>query len=797
MEVILRMCPEIEVDDPVDDDREKGNCGSTSPIAVAVACKFSPGLYVLLDFGRKSSKLIIGQGLVAAAQKEDLDAMSTILEGFQLSDRIDGTSSVYQHYSAFIAAAKRAALKQDIRPVQLLAEHVPTLALKEKFLGQFLIHAISGEQWYECLLEIRALVDLHSYERLAGKALTGLAAERESARQPHELAGARAVLWRELQRIELQRISEVSSTFPEAYQDAFHEVSKCGNIEMARVLLGDEDSQWTLRVPEHSVPDINQPDGEGKSPLYHAGVNGYLELFQLLVENGADILTRHTPVQLLADGRAEPRKDSINILQVTLDARLASEYHDHISGIWCHPLRDSWGPVVMHLLEAGLEVHMDNPALTKFFHIACCQGEISYVENLLARGISLTCPTPIGTGGDLMFGSAIHAAAFGGQKAIVQCLVLHGGDVRARADCDIFQGVKPQTPIIAALEFRTFPPPTSEAAVLETCLYLVDAGASEEDAEALLDRACKDGNVDVVESLLRRGTKVEKVPSTQSSEVYQVLTEAGYRFPSGHESIAELQRLALEHGDLTFLRTLLDEHGLQIRDVLWAVLRSKARADAIIVLLMEKCSLDINGVRRAPHQVDSTKVVPETFLIQAACTWHDPELVDVLLKRGANPYSPGLPLIPLVAFLQRVSSGVNNWWDAETDLRITRLLLDYGADPNGAREEDWNPTGTSGRMIQRTPLLLAVSWKVPEAVELAKHLIDKGADVNFGRISPLHISNSYKRDAIADVLCQNGAKDKGDPSYLTKDFTGELRREVHQDLWGHTRIFSDDEDSDS
>jgi hypothetical protein len=57
MEVILRMCPEIEVDDPVDDDREKGYCGFTSPIAVAVAWKFSRGLmfYSTLDKKTRSS----------------------------------------------------------------------------------------------------------------------------------------------------------------------------------------------------------------------------------------------------------------------------------------------------------------------------------------------------------------------------------------------------------------------------------------------------------------------------------------------------------------------------------------------------------------------------------------------------------------------------------------------------------------------------------------------------------------------------------------------------------------------
>jgi ankyrin repeat protein len=141
---------------------------------------------------------------------------------------------------------------------------------------------------------------------------------------------------------------------------------------------------------------------------------------------------------------------------VTLHARLASEYYDNIPGIWCCPLRDSWGPITVHLLEAGLEIDMENPGLTKFFHIACFECERSYVENLIARGISLTDPAPIGTLGDKTFGSAIHPAAFGGQKAVVECLVQHGGDVRAKADCDISQGVKSQTPIMAALEFRAF-----------------------------------------------------------------------------------------------------------------------------------------------------------------------------------------------------------------------------------------------------------------------------------------------------------------------------------------------------
>ncbi|KAJ0418747.1 ankyrin repeat-containing domain protein [Aspergillus carlsbadensis] len=785
MDLIIRMCPHIKVDEPVHDKvyyRESDYCDFTSPIAVAVAWKFLQGLDLLLDHGRRTSKLIIGQGLVVAAGKQNLDAMRMILHGFQLAGQSDDSFPFSQQYSAFLVAAKQAALERDIRIVQVLLEHMPTISLKEKFLGRFVIDAIADARWYEALLEIRALVDSRTYECVAGKALIGLAAERDSARQSSEFAEVRPVLWREL-----QRMSEISSVFAGSYQEAFHEAAKYGNVEMARVLLGKEGGQWALQVTAHSIPGIDLVDGDGNPPLYYACANGYLELFELLIEGGADILTRHSPVRPPRDATAEAQEPIINLLQVTLDSRLESEYYDNVPGIWCRPLRDSWGLIIMYLLEAGLAVDMNYPALIKFFHIACFQGEVSYMQSLVARGISLTGPGPIGTGGDKMFGSAIHAAAFGGQMPVVQYLVEHGSDVRAEADCDIFQGVKAQTPIMAALEFRAFPPPTSDAAVLETCLYLVNAGALEEDAEALLERACKDGNVEVVKSLLRRGTRVKIAPSVASRQVYQALTDAGYILPSNHESIAELQRLAVEQGDLPFLEILLAEHGLQIRDVLCAVLRSQAKAEVIIDLLIDECSLDINAIHRTPHRFDSTKEVPETLLYQAACSWHDPELVEVLLQRGANPDSPGLPLTPLVAFLQMVSSGVNNWWDAGTDLRIARLLLDYGADPNG----------TSTGMIERTPLSLAVFWKAPEALDIVTHLIDKGADVNRGRISPLHLAYCSKQDSIADLLRRNGAEDHCDATYSAKSFAREVRRDVYEDFWASTRNFSDDEDSDS
>jgi hypothetical protein len=112
--------------------------------------------------------------------------------------------------------------------------------------------AIADARWCESVLELRALVDPPSYERVAGKALIGLAADKESARKSSEFVEVRPLLWGEL-----QLMSEISSIFAEEYQNAFHEAAKCGNVEMARILLGKDGGRWALRILKLSIPHIN------------------------------------------------------------------------------------------------------------------------------------------------------------------------------------------------------------------------------------------------------------------------------------------------------------------------------------------------------------------------------------------------------------------------------------------------------------------------------------------------------------------------------------------------------------
>ncbi|KAL2852059.1 hypothetical protein BJY01DRAFT_244675 [Aspergillus pseudoustus] len=191
-----------------------------------------------------------------------------------------------------------AAIKRDTKIVQVLSEHIHGASLQEEFLRRTLRQSVTEPQWYTSLLEVQELMDLSS-----------------------EWARVRLLLWNDL-----GRISENSTEFFEAYQDAFAEATTCGNLEMARALLAKGDEQWSLHVPESSIPDIDMLDGNGNSPLYYACANGYFKLFDFLVDGGAEIFTNHIPVRIPESGTASIEQRRVNRLQVALDSMFASEY---------------------------------------------------------------------------------------------------------------------------------------------------------------------------------------------------------------------------------------------------------------------------------------------------------------------------------------------------------------------------------------------------------------------------------------------------------------------------------------
>src|SRR5699024_2948566 len=158
----------------------------------------------------------------------------------------------------------------------------------------------------------------------------------------------------------------------------------------------------------------------------------------------------------------------------------------------------------------------------------CFQGELAYVERLLAKGISTVAPTPKV---DVFLKSALHVAAVAGQKAVARRLLYYSACVYYKAVLGVRNQTRIRTAIEAALEndgsifeSSVFP---SRAAFLEICAYLVGSGATEAEAELLLREACKCGNLEITKRMLQRGTRIQTLPVSKNVELYQIFLDAG------------------------------------------------------------------------------------------------------------------------------------------------------------------------------------------------------------------------------------------------------------------------------
>lgn len=163
------------------------------------------------------------------------------------------------------------------------------------------------------------------------------------------------------------------------------------------------------------------------------------------------------------------------------------------------------GPIVCNLLDAGITVDLNSPTLIRFFHVACFQGELAYVEKLLAEGISTVGSAARVNQSGYSFGSALHVAVVAGRKAVAERLLDHGADLHYKAYLEGSDKIKNRTAIETAIEEISRP---RSAAVLENCAYLVESGATEAEAELVLRQACSDRKIKIAKRLLQRGTRI-------------------------------------------------------------------------------------------------------------------------------------------------------------------------------------------------------------------------------------------------------------------------------------------------
>jgi ankyrin repeat protein len=324
------------------------------------------------------------------------------------------------------------------------------------------------------------------------------------------------------------------------------------------------------------------------------------------------------------------------------------------------------------LIRAGADLNAENDYGVTPLSLACTNGSTAMVQKLLKAGANANAARQTGE-------TAIMTAARTGNVEVVKLLLARGADVNRH------ETRRGQTALMWAVE-QDHP---------EIARALIEQGADLHARSKLgftpLLFAAQQSDLDSVRALLAAGVDVNEATSEWGS----ALVAATAR---GHQA---LSLFLLEEG--------ADPNaadGSGVTALHYAVLRGLA------VIASVPAHLGVNAPLYRPNMM---------------------ELVKALLARGANPNAriekrarvPGGAGVPRVSMVGATPLLLAI---ADTDVSLVRLLIEGGADPLLATEENVTPlmvaAGLAHRMDHPT------EEKYRSAVEIARLLIEQGADVN-------------------------------------------------------------------
>lgn len=326
----------------------------------------------------------------------------------------------------------------------------------------------------------------------------------------------------------------------------------------------DSDSRLTLLslLIDHGA-QVNAHASNGDTALYLTCDYGFPDAFQFLISRGADYKTLHPskPYQRTdAESALNPPIDrgKVNLLRISLDARLAAEGFGRANTGYSEPLAQHWGSIIEYLFGVGLKTTSDDGALVKFLHVACYQGNSDYVDMVLRHGVDLQTKAPRIDDRDTVYGSALHAAAAGGHREVVLQLLQYGADPRTPRLQEYMKGyVKDDilTPIAAALRPDMY---DSEASplVLHACEAIAEAGVGGADQQLLIRECAKSGEIKMLQRLLGRGIKVDQVPLCSNIDAITLLLDDGASMDA-----KDFQKYAVSQGLLELLQFLAARFG--------------------------------------------------------------------------------------------------------------------------------------------------------------------------------------------------------------------------------------------
>ncbi len=402
-------------------------------------------------------------------------------------------------------------------------------------------------------------------------------------------------------------------------------------------------------------PDLvnaHNATGDGGTPLHAAADKGFLAVTEYLLANKADVNAKdrwgRTPLHIAAQNG-----------------------HKKLCEM---------------LLAAGADVNAaDNNGYTPL-HQAAIKGYLSVAETLLAKGAQVN--TAARDAQSDKRNSPLGSAALAGFPAMMELLLAHGADLEYR-DKD------GSTPLIRVVS--TYP-------ARESCVkVLLDKGANVNavDVHGLnaLAYAVRDFQK-LVPLLLDHHAEIDaRVSAWIKGPLNQYPYSPGGWREDSQDGNWTVLFVAVGSGDMETARLLLDrganinaKAASGITPVHWAVIQN---APATLKLLLDR-KADVN-VR------DSGGNTPLHYAVDSGRA----ELVDALLAAGADPNAPGWtngeaqpwwPLFQAVSLRAEVA-----------DQKITKALLEHGADVNAKTTNGWTALHQAARLNQTVGVDLLVA----------------------------------------------------------------------------------------
>ncbi|XP_072018517.1 transient receptor potential cation channel subfamily A member 1-like isoform X2 [Amphiura filiformis] len=476
-------------------------------------------------------------------------------------------------------------------------------------------------------------------------------------------------------------------------QTALHVCCRRGHLMLIKILV------------EKGKSDVNSRDKDKTTPLHQAMINGELEIFTYLVENGADIcakdINNETPLMLAAQG------GFLEIVQyfLTIASQQGIGILDYLS------LTDNEGSSALHLA-----VGSRNLVVAKF---------------LIDRGAPVNCQK-VSNGF-----AALHQAAVLGDPSLVQMLIDKGAQTEI---CDKEQ----MTPLHRAALYNR----------VDTILILIRQGlfldARDEDDFTPLICAAWKGQVDAGRSLLRYGADIKVVDKemktclhwaveTQHEKFVEMLFEHGH---DGELLIEQQDRrertplhYAAEVGNVQLVKFLI-EHGAKVD-------RKNAEEKSSLHVASESGNLDcvMELLDACPVPLNDDDIDDMTPLLLASQNGHH-HVVKYLIKMGADIESRNDDRRSALALAAQ-----NN------QLEVLAFLIENNAEVN-VLDKDRN-----------TPLHLCAYVGHSEPVTI---LLNSGADVTlpnkYGKYA-LDVAIERKQEDVAKAILSSKCWEKAMHNY--------------------------------